>query len=98
MVGKNNFHLCTAGADQITIIAHIIHTREFVTVLTKKLAILFKAQYIAVWIHTGLIQLLDGYQLVSNLIAWIASKQPSSHPSQSPSDRLQNGSGSGLGT
>ena len=45
------------------------------TVFTKELPICFQTQDIAVRIDSGFIQLIDGYQLVSNLIAWVAEHQ-----------------------
>ena len=75
MVGENDFHLGTAGSDQITIVAHIVNSGKFMTVFTKELPICFQAQDIAVRIDSGFIQLIDGYQLVSNLIAWVAQHQ-----------------------
>ena len=62
IIGKNNFCLRTRIPDNLTVIIHIVHSGEFMSVLAKELPITLQGKHVTVWIDSGLIYLVQGYQ------------------------------------
>ena len=62
IIGKNNFRLRTRIPDELAVIIHIVHSGEFMFVLTKEFPVTLQGKHVAVWIDSGLIYLVQGYQ------------------------------------
>ena len=62
IIGKNNFRLRARVPDDLTVIIHIVHSGKFMPVLPKKLPVTLQGKHVAVWIDSGLIYLVQGYQ------------------------------------
>ena len=59
---KNPPKVRTRIPDELAVIIHIVHSGEFMFVLTKEFPVTLQGKHVAVWIDSGLIYLVQGYQ------------------------------------
>ena len=75
VVGEHDLHLRAALADQVAVVADVVHTGEGVGVGAEQLPVLFQRQHIGVGVHPGLVQLIQAHQSVAHLVGGIAQHQ-----------------------
>ena len=75
LVSKDDFGLRTAGADQITVIFHVVDAGKLVLVHAEQFTVFFQGENVTVGVYAGGVDFVQADQLVTNLVGGIAQHQ-----------------------